>query len=196
MATTAAEAQRGGLEVTVHGNVECAECLEAGMLYARTVLVMGKDWMHSPTASGERAVNSEVITQMSERLPGPVAKFTWNAPFEFALKSTNVTGWPQLAVAICTLTGNGADTVIGYARCHIPFHSGRRTLSLPLMQPVHSTPQHQLFGALTGVTPELRDISFLCTGEDRVVMTAKRLPGYVRISFDVLITGMNDHGYS
>ncbi|CUG92079.1 B9 domain-containing protein, putative [Bodo saltans] len=186
----------GGFEVTVHGTIEGAECLEASMLYARSVLVMGKDWGYAATASGERADHSEVVTQMSERLPGPQAKFSWNAPFAFALKSSNLSGWPQLAIAVSTLQRNGKDSPIGYARCHVPFQRGRKTLDLPLMQPVHSTPQHSLHGSLTGSLPELRDMTFLCSGEDRVVMSAKRLPGYVRVSFDVVITGLEEHGYS
>lgn len=186
----------GGFEVIVHGTIEGAECLQAGMLYARSVLVVGRDWSHAAMVSGERAVNSEVITQMSERLPGPAAKFAWNAPFEFHLRSTNISGWPQLAISIATLQRDGKDAPLGYTRCHVPMQTGRRTLDLPLMQPVHSTPQHKLHGAITGATPELRDMTFLCSGEDRVVMSAKRVPGYVRVSFDVMVNGLAEQGFS
>jgi hypothetical protein len=156
---------------------------------------MGKDWSQTPCASGERAVNVEVITQMSERLPGPVAKFTWNAPFEFSLKSTNVSGWPQIGIALSTINRSGADETIGYARCHVPMRSGHKTIDLPLIAPMFSTDQHKLFGIIAGTKPELRDMAFLCSGEDRVVMTAQRLPGYVRVSFNVHINGMSALGY-
>ena len=185
-----------GFDVIVHGVLDCAECLEAGMLYCRTCIVKGPDWtVTSPPSSGEKVGNVEIITQMSERLPGPVAKFTWNAPFECALRSTNVSGWPQMAIQLTTVDATGKDVVVGYARCHIPTRSGSMTRDLPLMQPIASTPQQALFGALAGVGPELRDMSFLCSGEDRVTMHAKRLPGYVRVTFNVMINGQAELGY-
>jgi len=182
-------------DVIVHGVVESAECLESDMLYARTVLVKGADWSFKPVTSGDSPQRSEVITQMSERLPGPSAVFVWNAPFECALRSTNVSGWPQIAVALTTINSNGTDTVVGYARCHVPLHAGRHTLDLPLMQPVFSTPQHALFGALSGVKPELRDLSFLCSTDDRIVMQSRRIPGYVRLTLSVFVVGLEHLGY-
>jgi B9 domain-containing protein 1 len=185
----------GSFNVVIHGVVEGAECLEAGVLYAKVTLIKGKDWSLATTASGDRPQTHEVTTQMSERLPGPVAKFSWNAPFELLLRSTNVHGWPQLGVAIMTVTPAGVDVAIAYARCHVPLQSGRRTIDIPLMQPVYSTPQYKLFGALTRTQPELRDISFLCTGDDRLMITAKRLPGHVRIALNVMINGLAAQGY-
>ena len=185
----------GSFTVIVHGVVEGAECLEAGVLYAKATIVKGKDWALAATASGDRPQSLEVTTQMSERLPGPVAKFSWNAPFEVQLRSTNISGWPQLGVSLMTVTPEGVDVAIAYGRCHVPLQSGRKTIDMPLMQPVYSTPQHRLFGALTGTQPELRDISFLCTGDDRLVISARRLPGHVRITLNVMINGMAAQGY-
>lgn len=184
-----------GFDVVVHGVLECAECLEAGMIYCRTVLSKGADWVvTAPPASGERVNNIEIVTQMSERLPGPVAKFTWNAPFEFSLRSTNISGWPQLGIQLTTIDGSGRDVVVGYTRCHVPMRSGSYTKDLPLMQPVASTPQQKFFGLFSG-PPEIRDIHFLCSAEDRVTMHARRLPGYVRVTFNLVVNGQEALGY-
>eukprot|EP00758_Cryptobia_borreli_P004120 Tbor_TRINITY_DN4197_c0_g1::TRINITY_DN4197_c0_g1_i1::g.26471::m.26471/K16744/B9D1; B9 domain-containing protein 1 len=184
-----------GFDVVVHGVLECAECLEAGLLYCRTTISKGPDWtITSSPASGERVDNVEIVTQMSERLPGPVAKFTWNAPFECSLRSTNISGWPQLGIQLTTVEGR-KDVVVGYARCHIPVRSGSVTRDLPLMQPVASTPQQKFFG-LFSPPVEVKDINFLCSAEDRVTMHAKRLPGYIRVSFNVMVTGQVALGYN
>lgn len=178
--------------LVVHGTIECAECLDAGVLYCRSTLVKGRDWALA-LQSGERANTLSVITQMSERLPGPVAKFTWNAPFEFVLQSTNITGWPQISLSLTTIGPDGKDAVVAYSRCLVPMHQGVITMDLPLIQPEFSQPQHQVFGFSR--QPELRDPAFLCSTEDRIVLTAKRLPGYIRVSFNVAINGLSALGY-
>ena len=185
-----------GFTVVVHGLIEGAESLAADMLYCRCTLVKGKDWILATAPSGTVGASTpEIITQMCERLPGPVAKFTWNAPFDFTLTSTNTFGWPQMAIALTTVDNSGKDVVVGYARCHIPAHAGHYTKDLPLIEPIASTPQHKLFGFFSGTRPELRDPSFLCSGEDRIVMTAKMLSGYVRVTFDVVVSGRQALGY-
>ena len=192
---TSAVAASGGTTFTlvVHGTIDCAECLDAGLLYCKSLLVKGRDWSLASN-SVERANTIDVITQTSERLPGPIAKFTWNAPFEFVLQSTNLFGWPQMAFCLTTISPDGKDTVVAYSRCSIPMSNGVVRLDLPLMRPEYSQLQNREFGFFQG-TPELRDPALLCSTEDRVVLTARRLPGYIRVTFNVTVTGFAALGF-
>jgi B9 domain-containing protein 1 len=184
-----------GFTVVVHGTVESAECTESELAFCRTTLVHGPDWSLE-RLGGDVANTVDVVTQMAERLPGPNPRFVWNAPFEFVLHSSNAHGWPQIALALTNIDRRtGAEQVLAYARCHVPLRSGVVTLDLPLMQTQQATPQHKVFGALSG-PPELRNLSFLCSAEDRIVMSARRIPGHVRLSFHVAVSDMAALNYS
>jgi B9 domain-containing protein 1 len=195
MESPAEGAGTNGFTLIVHGMIESAECVDAGLLYARTQLVKGPDWRITDRSTGEKSGTVDLVTQLAERLPGPVPRFTWNAPFELKLTSTNPSGWPQLALALTTLDPTMKDSVIGYARVHVPLRAGLTTVDLPLMRPEHQTPQFRLFGSLTGTPAELRDLSFLCHSDDRLVVNMVRSPGFVRVRFDVALIGFSALGY-
>ena len=184
----------GYFTVVIHGPIVAAECPDEKVLYCRSRLVRGKEW-NVVTSGAERANTIDVITQQAEKQPGASARFTWNTPFEVVLQSTNPFGWPQLALGLGCVTPSGEDQIKAYSRCHVPMQSGNYTLDLPLLAPQYSEPKHHIFGAFK--TPEFRDFTFLCsTTDDRVVMTAKPVPGYVRVSFNVMISGLDELGYS
>lgn len=185
----------GCFTVVIHGTIVAAECADHEVLYCRSRLVKGKEWS-IVTSGAERANTIDVVTQQAEKQPGASARFTWNTPFEAVLQSTNPFGWPQLALGLGRVDTSGSDRIYAYSRCHVPMQSGNYTLDLPLLAPTYSEPKHQLFGAF-GQGPELRDFTFLCsTSDDRVVLTAKPVPGYIRVSFNVMISGLDELGYS
>lgn len=185
----------GCFTVIIHGTIVGAECPDCDVLYCRSRLVKGKEW--SLIAMGaERANTIDVLTQQSEKQPGPSARFAWNCPFEAVLQSTNPFGWPQLALELGNVDSSGQDHVDAYARCHVPMRTGNYTLDLPLIQPSYSQAQHQLFGAFKP-SPELRDFAFLCsTSDDRVVLSARPVAGYVRVQFNVMVSGLAELGYA
>lgn len=214
-----------GFQVLVHGVLEGAECLEGGLLFARTQLFFGTDWSFLMASqphdgrggSGDDEVvyptysnNAEIVTQVSDRTQCPFAYFSWAAPFEFALHSTNPHGWPQLVVTLHSVQGkaptrdaagkDGAslgsgETIIAYSRCFIPMTSGYHKRRVSLMQLENATPKHQFIGMLTREQPVLRDLSYLCRGDDRVVLSARPVEGHVKLTFSVVITGMDSCGF-
>jgi hypothetical protein len=195
VATLATPAVGGCFTVVIHGTIVGAEVPDADVLYCRSRLVRGREW--AVVAMGAERVNTvDVVTQQAEKQPGPTARFTWNAPFEVVLQSTNPFGWPQLALALGTVDSSGKDRIAAYARCHVPMQPGSHALDLPLLAPAYSQPQHQFFGAFA-VQPELRDPTFLCsTSDDRVVLTARPVPGHVRVTFNVMVSGLEELGYT
>lgn len=213
-----------GFQVLVHGVVEGAECFEGDLLFARTQLFFGADWSFltsSPLQEGrgcdESDVvyptynnNAEIVTQVSDRTQCPFAYFSWAAPFEFALHSTNPHGWPQLVITLHSVTnkaqaldaggkdsahwGSG-EVIIAYSRCFVPMTSGYHKKKVSIMQLENATKRHQLIGMLTREKPVLRDLSYLCRGDDRVVLTARPVEGHVKVTFSVMITGMEACGF-
>ncbi|CAD2216424.1 B9 protein domain 1 [Angomonas deanei] len=212
---------KNGFQLLVHGVVEGAECTEVGTLFARTHLFFGPDWsfltagqsdysdtdvLVSPTYSN----NAEIVTQLSDRAQSPFATFNWSAPFEFALQSTNPSGWPQLVVTLHTVTngnenrdpedktGNllgSGESIIGYGRCFVPCTPGHHTKKIRMMQLENATRKHQFVSMLTREKPVLRDLSYLCKGEDRIVLTARSLAGSVTLSFSVMVNGLQNCGF-
>ncbi|KAG5470837.1 hypothetical protein CUR178_02141 [Leishmania enriettii] len=225
--STAALRRGKGFQVLVHGVLEGAECVEAESMFARTQLFFGPDWSFLDSCGdcgGDTATddddlvvptysnNAEVVTQLSDCAKGPIPYFSFTAPFEFALASTNPFGWPQLVITFHTLEGGGSgsekgadandaqllgsgESIIGYGRCFIPMKSGYHTKHVPMMQLENATPRQQLISFLTREKPVLRDLSFLCTGDDQVMLHARPLDGYVKLSFSVVINGMESSGF-
>lgn len=223
--------QGKGFQVLVHGVLEGAECVEVGSMFARTQLFYGPDWSFLESGAGyggdgqeeeegEEADlvvptysnNAEVVTQLSDCCKGPIPYFSFTAPFEFALTSTNPFGWPQLVITFHTVEGSGVnadkdgnekdkqllgsgESIVGYGRCYIPMKSGYFTKDVPMMQLEHATSQQAIIGLVTRQKPVLRDLSFLCTGDDQVMLRARPLEGYARLNFSVMINGMESCGF-
>lgn len=160
--------------------------------------------------------NAEIITQLSDRALSPIPYFAFSAPFEFALQSTNPYGWPQIVVTLHTVetkkqkkeaakknggaVGGGdqglGESVIGYGRCFVPMESGFHTKKVRIMQLEHSTKKQKLVGMLTREKPVLRDLSYLCRGDDRVVLAAKPLAAHVDLTFTVVVNGLESCGFN
>nr|CCC94452.1 unnamed protein product [Trypanosoma congolense IL3000] len=213
-----------GFDVVVQGVLEGAVCHEADALFARTYWVYGVDWTahgtHNRQEAGVRDTalvhplgqrcQSEVITQLSVVSDDPFARFTWGAPFECSLRSTNPYGWPQLVVTLHTVSGSvhlrgasnqdslaasgSGERCVAYSRCFVPTCGGTYRKKLPLLQMKPSTSKQSLVSWLVGQQPELRDPAFLCTGEDRCVLTAAPLTGHVSLTLSITISGLRECG--
>lgn len=214
------KSQSKGFQVIVHGVVNGAECMEAAQMFVRTHLFFGADWsfieFSNDTKLESGAVvyptynnNAEIITQLSDRALSPIPYFAFSAPFEFALQSTNPYGWPQLVVTLHAVekkkdksssSGGGSqgvgESVIGYGRCFVPMESGSHSRKVRIMQLEHSTNKQKLVGMLTREKPILRDLSYLCRGDDRVVLAAKPLSAHVDLTFSVIVNGLESCGFN
>lgn len=211
--------QNKGFQLIVHGVVNGAECMEAEQMFIRTHLFFGADWsfieFSNGNASGGGDVvyptfnnNAEIITQLSDRALSPIPYFAFSAPFEFALQSTNPYGWPQIVVTLHGVesktdkkSGDGSssqgvdESVIGYGRCFVPMENGYHSRKVKVMQLEHCTNKQKLIGMVTGEKPILRDLSYLCRGDDRVVLASRPLAAHVDLTFSVVLNGMESCGF-
>jgi B9 domain-containing protein 1 len=92
-------------------------------MYAKFNVISGQDWT---LVSG----SDEGITQQSKKPPIYASNVNhlvnvWNFPLEFAFKSTNAFGWPQLVLSVYGPDLFGRDVVRGYGSVHLPRTPGR-----------------------------------------------------------------------
>lgn len=119
----------------------------------------------------------------------------WNFPVDVTFKSTNVYGWPRIAVAVYGADYLGRDVVRGYCSCLMPLLSGSHTLSCDMYTPLATSSYNQAMSWLLGNPPEFYDPKFVCQGEGREV-TRVRSTGTVIIKLNILTKGMEAVGYA
>ena len=80
----------------------------------------------------------------------------WNMPIDVTFKSTNIYGWPRLAIAVYGVDWLGRDVIKGYTSLVIPLQSGSHVLtSSPLYAPMATTIYNEWIGWLYGNPPEV-----------------------------------------
>lgn len=132
-------------------------------LYCRYLLTYGSDW--------------EVIGGIDSGLSqtaclNPVAlsdRLVWNLPIDVTLKSSNVSGWPRLALSVFSMDLFGRDIVQGYASLLLPLQPGQHRLEVPVFRPIANSSLNALFAWASGNPPEFFDSRFVCQGEGREV---------------------------
>ena len=78
----------------------------------------------------------------------------WNFPVDVTFKSTNVYGWPRIAIAVYGADYLGRDVVRGYCSCLMPLSSGSHTLSCDMYTPLATSTYNQAMSWLLGNPPE------------------------------------------
>ena len=88
-------------------------------------------------------------------------------PVAWSLRSTNIFGWPQLALSIYGPDFMGRDVIRGYGTIHLPRKPGRHTLYIPLFTPDATTPVNGLLSYFAGKLPEFIDPKFVTRADGR-----------------------------
>ncbi|XP_064549196.1 B9 domain-containing protein 1 [Drosophila montana] len=131
-------------------------------ILCRYELVAGPDWQ---LASGPQ----HGITQMATIKRGHFNdKIVFNMPIEVSYKSTSPFGWPQIIVSVYGQNGHGSESLVGYARVHMPIFGSRRqdeqTSSLseaPILMPKCPNMIADITSWLLRRQPELKDPKIL-----------------------------------
>ncbi|XP_070379235.1 B9 domain-containing protein 1-like isoform X3 [Dermacentor albipictus] len=109
----------------------------------------------------------EGISQVARKSRDARRHFVWNFPIEITYRSSNVSGWPQLSLAVYGLDAFANDVVRGYGAVHVPPISGTHRKSVALFVPDSSSTMHKLTSWLTGRRPEFVDPKVVARGEGR-----------------------------
>jgi B9 domain-containing protein 1 len=106
----ATPALSGGFIVNVNGTIESGHFGDADNLYCRYSLHYGHDW----SVLGGLDTG---LSQTAQKNPMSVTSFSsvvWNFPIDVAFRSTNIYGWPRLAISVFGVDFLGRDVIRGY----------------------------------------------------------------------------------
>jgi B9 domain-containing protein 1 len=119
----------------------------------------------------------------------------WNFPIDISFKTTNVYGWPRVAVSVYGLDFMGRDVVRGYGSALMPLVAGQHELIVDCYVPMASSWLNEWGAWFFGNPPEFYDSKFVCQADGREVTRVKST-GKLRIKLNVSTKGMNAIGYN
>jgi B9 domain-containing protein 1 len=114
-----------------------------------------------------------------------IDEVVWNFPIDVTFKSTNVHGWPRLAIAVYGVDYLGRDVVRGYCSCLVPLSSGSHIVDCEAYTPVASSVYNEFMSWVMGNPPEFYDSKFVCQSDGREVTRVKST-GTIRVRLNVL----------
>ena len=68
--------------------------------------------------------SSMSISSSSSNVGTSNSTVVWNMPIDITFKSTNVYGWPRLAIAVYGVDWLGRDVIKGYTSVAVPLQTG------------------------------------------------------------------------
>lgn len=174
--------------VSISGSCESGDFGVIENIYCRYSFHYGPDWT---ALSGNPETGLSQTSRASRHDEGVV----WNFPIDISFKSTNIQGWPRIALSVYGIDFLGRDVVRGYGSLLVPLTSGQHIIDVDMFVPVAASMFNQFFSWLVGNPPEFFDTKFVCQGEGREVTRVQR-SGTVRVKLNVTTKGMAAVGYS
>lgn len=84
----------------------------------------------------------------------------WNFPVDVTFKSTNVHGWPRIALSTYGIDSLGRDVVRGYGSALVPLSPGQHVIDVDMYVPLATSTFNQVMSWLMGNPPEVRKLIF------------------------------------
>ena len=119
----------------------------------------------------------------------------WNFPIDITFQSTNVHGWPRMAITVYGIDFLGRDVVKGYGSILIPLSEGSHEVYVHMYSPLAVSIFNQWMSWLMGNPPEFYDSKFVCEGEGREVTRVMKT-GVVSVQLNIITKGLQSAGYS
>jgi B9 domain-containing protein 1 len=123
------------------------------LLYCRYTFHYGTDWSIS---SGLDTGLSQTACRNPSRPNDPIV---WNFPIDLSFTSTNVFGWPRLALSVYGVDFLGRDVIRGYGSALIPIKAGLCEIEVNMFVPLAQSYANQLISWIMGNPPEVRYFS-------------------------------------
>ena len=83
----------------------------------------------------------------------------WNFPIDASFQSTNIFGWPRLAIAVYGIDFMGRDVARGYASVLVPLSPGEHFIETTAFVPLASSLFNDWASWLMGTPPEVNYLS-------------------------------------
>lgn len=118
-------------------------------LYCRYIFSFGPDWTILSGVDNGLSQTGKVNPVYSDE--GVI----WNFPIDVTFKSTNVFGWPRIAISVYGVDFLGRDVIKGYCSALIPLAPGQHLITSPCYTPLSSSVVNQFSSWLWGNPPEV-----------------------------------------
>ena len=106
---------------------------------------------------------SETQTARNQLVDDRTPSVTWNFPIDAAFLSTNVSGWPRLAITVRDRDRN----LVGYGAVSVPTRGGKSVRYCRLFAPLSSSVLGGALASLTSELPEFFDAADEAEQRDR-----------------------------
>lgn len=99
-------------------------------------------------------------TAIHNQLVAENNQVVWNFPIDISFKSTNVYGWPRIAVSVYGIDYFGRDIVRGYGSALIPLQPGNHRIQIDMFKPIANSYFNQIMSWVWGNPPEVKCFQF------------------------------------
>lgn len=118
-------------------------------LYCRYTYSYGNDWT---IISGLDTGLSQTACKNPSKSDDEIV---WNFPLDISFSSTNVYGWPRIALSVYGIDFFGRDVIRGYGAVLIPLSTGQHEIEVEMFIPLSTSPLNGLISWLLGNPPEV-----------------------------------------
>jgi B9 domain-containing protein 1 len=89
-------------------------------------------------------------------------QIVWNFPIDISFNSTNVYGWPRIAISVYGIDFLGRDVIRGYGSALVPLSSGQHQLEIDMFNPMATSYLNEFMSWAMGNPPEVSAFSCEC----------------------------------
>lgn len=132
------------------GQVDSGSFESHDYLYCRYNFTYGMDWdiiSGIDTGISQTAIHNQLVSEDN--------LVVWNFPIDISFKSTNIYGWPRIAVSVYGIDYFGRDVIRGYGSALIPLQPGNHRIQIDMFKPVANSYFNQVMGWIWGNPPEV-----------------------------------------
>lgn len=134
------------------GQVKSGNLENNDYLYCRYFITYGDDW---DILGGLDNGLSQIACHNHLSVDGEVV---WNFPLDISFKSTNIHGWPRIAVGVYGIDFFGRDVIRGYGSALVPMQSGTHQVRVEMYRPIANSVLNQFASWIMGNPPEVSSI--------------------------------------
>jgi len=158
-------------------------------LYCRYTFNYGNDWsISSGLDTGLSQTSCKNLARAEEQV-------VWNFPIDVSFNSTNIFGWPRIAISVYGIDFLGRDVIRGYGSALIPLSAGQHVVEVDMFVPLATSYLNEVASWIMGNPPEFFDSKFVCQSEGREVSRVRR-SGKIRLHMNVTTKGLQSFGYT
>lgn len=118
-------------------------------LYCRYTFQFGNDWViSSGLDTGLSQTSCKNMGRSDEQI-------VWNFPIDVSFNSTNVFGWPRIAISVYGIDFLGRDVIRGYGSALIPVTSGQHQIEIDMFAPLATSHLNDFLSWMMGNPPEV-----------------------------------------